>query len=597
MTTDHDTSSEKRPHRLQRWREGAYAQRLGRGWGLFLFVLVTQLILAGRYFITEADLNAGQALGQMLQTVLASVGWGALLWGLVSLARGKGLRAILAVCAVLLSLGFYLYEFVLVGMYHVLYNTDVAEIMLSTTQSESGEFLTTVLRHPVLYEGLIGLALTGVACWVAQRHPLRASKASVLWGVSLVGGLIVPLIWQPLRMTDPDQREVIHPSTSFERLIYYTRNGIVDLRKFEKQMQIIDSHQRRVQELSVQSPWREPVQVVLVLGESARRDYMHAYGYELPNTPHLDSLVAGGEVALYTNVVSPAPSTIPSNTRSLTFYTNERKKEKWYNYPSILTTLSAAGYATAWVTNQPVRGLFSMVNVLGRYADLLTGNPVLFSAPSGERIPNRPDLYDEAILGKLYQYDQLPDSLRRVRPRGLFEVVHLMGSHVSYAERYPEPFERFRAENLPVKKGGYKDEVIASYVNSLYYTDYILGEIIRRYQDTPAIVIYMSDHGDGIYDASAPNFNGHTLKPEGVSIPFFVYFSPLMRAAYPRLWHQILAGRDARIMTDLFTHALTGLLGVKTEYSEPKYEFFSPRYDASRRRRVSAGISASYMDI
>ena len=46
------------------------------------------------------------------------------------------------------------------------------------------------------------------------------------------------------------------------------------------------------------------VTVVVVLGESMRRNYMHCYGYPLENTPYADSLIQAKELVAFTDVVS-----------------------------------------------------------------------------------------------------------------------------------------------------------------------------------------------------------------------------------------------------------------------------------------------------
>ena len=43
------------------------------------------------------------------------------------------------------------------------------------------------------------------------------------------------------------------------------------------------------------------VNVVVVVGESMRRDYMHCYGYPLANTPAQDSLIATGDLIPFTD--------------------------------------------------------------------------------------------------------------------------------------------------------------------------------------------------------------------------------------------------------------------------------------------------------
>ena len=322
---------------------------------------------------------------------------------------------------------------------------------------------------------------------------------------------------------------------------------------------------------------------------------MHCYGYPLENTPYTDSLLQSKELLAFTDVVSPATATILSNTRSLTFFTYEEGLRPWYQFPSLIQVLRQAGYATAWIANQEITGEYSISNLLGRQADILTGNPSFFKGLGGEGVSNRPDLYDEAILPLLYHYDNLPDSLRISSPLGLFQVVHLMGSHMTYSERYPEAFARFTPDSLPERKDERKDEIIASYANSLLYTDYIIHEIIQDYRKENALVIYLSDHGDALFDEDYPELMGHALVPKAVEIPLFVYFSPQLRKERPDLWRQLSHQRDKRILSDLLTHALIDLLGIHTEYTQPRFNFFSATYDDRRQRIVVAPTSSKKM--
>ena len=57
--------------------------------------------------------------------------------------------------------------------------------------------------------------------------------------------------------------------------------------------------------------------IVVIIGETLRRDYMHCYGYPLSNTPHLDSILKTGDMIRYSNVISPAGNTIESLTKVL----------------------------------------------------------------------------------------------------------------------------------------------------------------------------------------------------------------------------------------------------------------------------------------
>ena len=77
----------------------------------------------------------------------------------------------------------------------------------------------------------------------------------------------------------------------------------------------------------------EPINVVLILGESTRAASMHCYGFALPTTPKLDELRSRGEIAVFTDVVSPSNATIASTQAMLTFYTNEQDKSSGTNTP------------------------------------------------------------------------------------------------------------------------------------------------------------------------------------------------------------------------------------------------------------------------
>ena len=170
-----------------------------------------------------------------------------------------------------------------------------------------------------------------------------------------------------------------------------------------------------------------------------------------------------------------------------------------------------------------------------------------------------------------------------------------MGSHMTYSERYPEAFARFTPDSLPERKDERKDEIIASYANSLLYTDYIIHEIIQDYRKENALVIYLSDHGDALFDEDYPELMGHALVPKAVEIPLFVYFSPQLRKERPDLWRQLSHQRDKRILSDLLTHALIDLLGIHTEYTQPRFNFFSATYDDRRQRIVVAPTSSKKM--
>lgn len=171
--------------------------------------------------------------------------------------------------------------------------------------------------------------------------------------------------------------------------------------------------------------------------------------------------------------------------------------------------------------------------------------------------------------------------------------------HFDYSKRYPESFARFTPQDLPRRLGGKKDDIICSYLNSIYFTDHVFSEIVKHYQGSPTLIIYLSDHGEILYDdPKDPEFFGHSpysITKSAVSIPLMFYLSPELQSLYPHLRQMFVDAKGKRLSTDLMTHALTSFLGIQTRYSDPKLNFLSPSYDESRKRMVTATEGGSFV--
>lgn len=163
-----------------------------------------------------------------------------------------------------------------------------------------------------------------------------------------------------------------------------------------------------------------------------------------------------------------------------------------------------------------------------------------------------------------------------------------MGSHALYESRYPEGWNKFDASDISRGDLGNAERlVIAQYMNSVYYNDYIVSQIIEHYAHTPTMVVYFSDHGEVLYnDPDNPTYASHAFIPTGVEIPFLVYMSPSLQQMAPNLYERIKASVDYPIMMDTFADALLGILGVKSKYTQPSANFWSEDYDLHRERII-----------
>ncbi len=105
----------------------------------------------------------------------------------------------------------------------------------------------------------------------------------------------------------------------------------------------------------------------------------------------------------------------------------------------------------------------------------------------------------------------------------------MIGNHFEYKNRFPKEFSRFNPNNtsyfsknksLRVTNNADK-QVVTDYINSVYYNDYVLHSLIELFKDKDSLVIYLSDHGDDMFESSA--FNTHECSNASVEIPFLIY--------------------------------------------------------------------------
>lgn len=557
---------------------------------LFSYVVLLELavsqVVLYRHVFDSGKYTVGEALLSQPILLLEAGGWAFLFVFLVGAIKWNWIRrtfCIVLTCVVtLLTLG----EFLLLWVYDTVYNPEMSKVIVGTDARESLEFLTAMSHH--LPKLLLVAVIMLAAAWGLSRllSTIRTTMLTCIalccfiLGFGLSVGRYRNWHWSysPARTTTADR--------FVWGLVRTYRLGKI----LENQREHMHASAANTITGHVDTGLMEPINVVLVLGESTRAASMHCYGFALPTTPKLDELRSRGEIAVFTDVVSPSNATIASTQAMLTFYTNEQDKEQWHEYPDLVSVMKHGGFTTAWVTNQECSGgPWSVQQLFGSPADTLTGNAYRLHQ-TNDMFLSDSLFYDECILPNLLSFEQIAPKHRR--PRGLFSVVHLMGSHAGYANRYPASFARFRAKDISGTLAEGRKTKIAEYSNSVLYNDHVVAEIFKRYSRSRSIVIYVSDHGETLFDDKRhPDFAGHagnTLPDNVVRIPFVVYMSDSLRKEAPELWQQILKAQNQPVMTDLLPNIFTGLLGIETKYSRPELNVFSPHYNPKRQRMVIA---------
>lgn len=469
----------------------------------------------------------------------------------------------------------FIIEFILIRQQGAVYSQSIASIFLSSNLAETGEFMGATISWMDIFTPSFVVFVFGIGSrYVSNAYiPLRYAQTLVAFLLSLVcSNAVISQYRFYTKLKRVDFAGNISASY-IDRFVWGTATSLYEGGLVETRLEKLYSEVKG--KVFIKHRY-ENLNVVVVIGESLRRDYMHCYGYRLNNTPHLDSLISQGSIIPYTDVQSPASSTVLSLLHVLTTKT-VTDSGKWFDYPSLNLLFREAGFSTRWYSNQESSGFtVQPITSIAKFSD-----EVHFVSQNSEEENYRKEYerYDGEVLSLL------GDRAEVVGNR--LHFFHLMGSHYTYAKRFPKSYARFKASDL-VEVQGEKAEVVANYVNSILYNDHVLSLLIKEYQDDDTILIYFSDHGEVLYDdPKRPDYLGHggEVVVQGLTIPFLVYMSPSFRTKYPSIVTQVSAARNKPIMTDILTNSLCGLFGISYEEEDERLNFFSDKYDTSRPRK------------
>ena len=304
---------------------------------------------------------------------------------------------------------------------------------------------------------------------------------------------------------------------------------------------------------------RAPGTVIFIIGESASRDYMHIYtpGFPYDDTPWMEEMTQNPGFILYQNTYSSWTQTVPVLERALTEKSQYNEKE-FFESASLLDVAKKIGYKTYWFSNQGRYGQFdSAITMVAKTADEAEWTDDSYTFTSK---------YDEELLPYLTRIDPHANN---------FIVLHLMGSHIYYNNRYPGEWAKFESA-----AGDSTMTSAPSYANSVLYTDHILKEIFDYAQKNLNLraMVYFSDHGENLKISHNPD----VFKFDMVKIPFFIYLSPEYRAAFPRRSEILASRREAYFTNDMMYDTVCGLLGAPSNRYDPLQDFSSPSYGFTR---------------
>ena len=322
-------------------------------------------------------------------------------------------------------------------------------------------------------------------------------------------------------------------------------------------------HDERLNSLSIDQSMtlaaKAPGTVIFVIGESASRNYMKAFTPDFPyeDTPWLSSMAENDNFLIFHHAYASWSQTVPVLQRALTEQSQYNGKE-FYSSASIIDVAKKAGYETWWFSNQGRYGQYdSAITLVAKTAD---------HAEWTDDSYNFTDKYDEALLPYLSQLDPTKNN---------FVVLHVMGSHIYYNNRYPSAFSKFKTA-----EGESTVTSRESYANSILYTDYILSQVFNYAQKNLNLqaMVYFSDHGENLEISHNPDVFSFDM----VRIPMFIYLSPAYQQALPGRTRALREHREEYFTNDMLYDTISGLLNAPSQRYEPYQDFASRSYAYNR---------------
>ena len=543
-------------------------------WALFLGLVALNLTA-----VVQAEMFAGERTipaqaGRLAEELVRVAGWAGVF---TALAGALPQRARRGAAALLLGLSLVLcgVDGFTLAHYHSVLDAGLLEIVFATNPAEAWEYVTSQSGGIAVAAGAL---VSVVGFVVAGGRFLRRRKDAAgslgRRGAAVLCVLLLAFLASLVHaaMDEDDRVENAARSNSILRLALNIRQAHEEIGSAEFVAWTLANHEVGETEGTDDIPY-----VVFILGESTSRHHMQLYGYGLPTTPKLAARAEAGELVAYENVTSPHAGTMAVLRTLFSFYDNDANG-MWYDYGDLFDILRQAGVYTAWLSNQEASGFYGSIGrTLGERTDHVAfTSPVAHSIDLAER-------YDSEVLPLLDE--ELRERVAEPVPAA-FYVIHLMGAHEEFSKRYPPEFARFMPED-EAGRGALEDAsaraVRAAYDNAVLYDDAIVDEIIRRFEDKDALVIFISDHGEEVYDTRAQFGHGDETSPWQRAVPMVFWMSKAFRANHPTDVQRIEAARRNHWQSDEMIHTLLDLMHVRVADFDETKSLLAPRQEQAEK--------------
>lgn len=444
-----------------------------------------------------------------------------------------------------------LLELVYFSQYHATISTAAGIALLQSDPNEVKEYLLQNIGVSGIVGVVAGISMLCVFLIKQNQLEIPARVCAIDFRKNKKPFLVLPVLLLAIGVYLPK----CFSGTGVMHSMLGAKHYLDDAKQFEKY------HKENFAQLQVTLPantFSKPSTIILVIGESAGRNFMSAYGYRgNDTTPWLRQNIAedSAHFLRFNHAYSSYGLTIQSLERALT-EKNQYNNKAFSRSISIIDLARKAGYKTYWFSNQSVRNTADTpIQLVARTAD------VAYWIEDGAE--NNKVLYDGDLLPCLKKVN---------RNENNFIVLHVMGSHELTLHRFPPEFTRFG-------KAGVFD-LVANYEDSMAYDDWVLQQIFSYAKENLNLqaMVFFSDHGANPYRKRvADNIPFINLR-----IPLIIYLSDEYEKLYPQTTSVLKEHEDQYFTNDLLYELIGGILQIQSSHLDEKNDLSSKAFQFTR---------------
>lgn len=452
---------------------------------------------------------------------------------------------------------FFIFQLVLLTLYgESIIAIDMYSNLWTTNPGEATELLGNLLVPIILFVLLyLPVVVAGIWLTVKHRYVEKNERIKLRKVAYWVVGVGVTTFILACTLTDSFKpRREIYPYNVVENLITAIRRQV-------QVGQYYDTSAKFTYKAKSDRPADEEEVYVFILGESSRAANWQLFGYGRPTTPRLSSR---NDIVAFPKVLTEINTTHKAVPLMLSSLTPENFGDSVYRVKSLFKAYNDLGYQTAFYSNQHRNHAY--IDFYGQEAMRSA-----FITDGGART------YDTDLLKSLER------ELENDYAKKKFVVLHAYGSHFEYKKRYPADKAYFKPDDKSRARLENRDHLVNAYDNSVRLTDEFIDEAIGRLDclNVPAALIYISDHGEDIFDDDRKRLLHSSPTPTyyQLHVPMIVWLSEEYVARHPEIKAALQSNSNKNVAgTSSLFHTLFDITGINSPYYNAEYSLASPLF-------------------